>query len=66
MEVVIGEEVQDGTVMPDLVGPLRPPGQQVLDQPIDSMGGRPEASPSEFKTGSGYVENGDVVTAPLE
>lgn len=71
LDVAIGqalgsEEVQHGTVVPDLIGPPRPPSQHVLHQPVHALGRRPEPSAGNVEADAGDVENSDVVEAAVQ
>ena len=61
-----GQEVQDRAIVPDPVGPLRLPGEDVGPKPMNLIGGRSEPSPGDVQSGRGDVEHRDVAKSAGE
>ena len=59
----VGEEVEDGAVVPEIVAGRGVPGGDVGDEPLDLIGGGTEALAGLMESCGGEVEYGEVAIA---
>jgi hypothetical protein len=65
-DLVGGQEVEDGPVMPDLIAAFRLPGQHVGNQPPNLAGSVAQAPPRVLHPGHRDFQDGDVLESAAQ